>query len=224
MGHAIREMMRMDGGRAAMLDGIVEIDEAYIGGRPKKIRHVFNPPGRGTNKPITLACASRDGQIRVTVVPSVSATALTPVVREMVAPTAHVMTDGLSSYSSLQSVFQAHSAVTHSKGVFAKKKGKIHVNTVEAFFSLFKKAYSGVYHYVSPKHLQRYLNQIAWRWNSRLFKHQTKNRSYGNRSWSVNLIDKKAKPFGEQLAVLLRNAVGHEVRRSANYGIRVLTI
>jgi transposase-like protein len=79
---------------------------------------------------------------------------------------AHLMTDGHRSYRQIGEQFSSHSTVIHSKGEYSR--GWVHCNSSESFASLFERARFGVFHYLSKKHLQRYLHEFGFRWDHRV--------------------------------------------------------
>ncbi len=98
-------------------------------------------------------------------VANVSRATLMPHIQERVLPTANVHTDEMSSYDPLGRNGYKHDRVNHSAKVYVS--GDVHTNTIEGFWSLVKRGIDGVYHSVSTKHLQGYLNEYAWRYNHR---------------------------------------------------------
>ena len=88
-----------------------------------------------------------------------------PHLTRRVIPAATVYTDELRSYNGLENAGYRHETVNHSEEVWVS--GDVHVNTIEGFWSLTKRGIGGVYHSVSAKHLQGYLNEYAWRYNHR---------------------------------------------------------
>lgn len=149
LAHRIRAMMT----HQHWLDGEVEIDEAYVGARRRK-------PGRGKGPGLVVVAVERGGNAVAQGIESHGRSDIEPVVRGCVKDTATVYTDGLPAYHWLGARRQM---VTHSAGEFAR--GRVHVNTAEAFNNLFKRAIVGVYHWVSAKHAGRYGSESAGRWN-----------------------------------------------------------
>lgn len=222
LGHAIREMMDDRNRELLPLEDIVEVDEAYVGGAPKSLFGAYNPAGKGTGKPMIFVAASRDGQARAKVVPNDQRATLEPVLLEWLDPkTTTLMTDGSTSYPGLGKTMAAHHTVIHSHKEFANPETGAHVNTAEAVISQVQRALVGVYHNLGRKHLQRYLNEIVWRWNHRdpareVIKQWT-TKAGVHREKSTTIWHPI--PVVDQMRVLLQGAVGKQMRRSKDFGI-----
>lgn len=159
MCHRIRHAMS-EGPLAGMLQGTIEADETYIGGKAKGKR------GRGAaKKAIVLTLIERDGRARSTVTESVTAATLLPVIKENVARNATIMTDELGSYNRLGLHFKRHGKVTHSQKKYARDD--VHVNAAEGFFALLKRGVHGTFHHVGKQHLDKYLGEFDFRWSTR---------------------------------------------------------
>ncbi len=159
MFHQIRKLMEEGG---PTFTGPVEADETYIGGkRPGK-------RGRGAaGKTPTFGMVQREGSVMVKVVPNVRARTLLPIIwKNVPAHEGHtIYTDELASYGLLPKMGYDHKAIRHSTKVWVQ--GDVHTNTIEGFWSLLKRGLTGVYHSVSPQHLQAYLNEYSFRYNHR---------------------------------------------------------
>jgi transposase len=101
----------------------------------------------------------------VSVVPDAKKASVMPVVKQRVLPKSTVYTDELASYGSLGREGYEHRRIYHWQKVYVM--GDVSTNTVEGFFGLLKNGIRGVYHSVSKKHLQSYLDEYAWRYNHR---------------------------------------------------------
>jgi len=145
------------------LEGTVEMDETYIGGRRRGTKR--GRPGADSHKVAVFGLVERQGQVMAVTVPNVKKATLMPYVRKHVIPASVVYTDELRSYNDLAKQGFQHDRINHSEQVYVS--GDVHVNTIEGFWSLVKRGIGGVYHAVSAKHLQAYLNEYAWRYNHR---------------------------------------------------------
>lgn len=167
MAHLIRaRLMAQDG---EPLEGAVEMDETYVGGRRKLYgRKGSGRPGQDDPvKTPVFGIVERGGRVFATPVASVKSETLLPHVIERVLPGSTVYSDELKSYDAIGHMGRGynHRRIHHSERVYVS--GDIHTNTIEGFWSLTKRGISGVYHAVSRKHLQGYLNEYAWRYNER---------------------------------------------------------
>jgi transposase len=145
------------------MTGPVEADETYIGGKRKG-----TPPGRpgpGSHKATVFGVVQRGGRVIAVTVPNVRKATLMPHLTKKVLPRETVYTDELKSYNGLTAAGYRHDRVNHSQQVYVS--GNVHTNTIEGFWSLTKNGIRGVYHSVSTKHLQGYLNEYAWRYSHR---------------------------------------------------------
>ena len=156
--HRIREAWASE--KAALFAGPVEVDETYVGGKRRNLRSSRRRTltGRGTvGKAAVVGIKDRKtNQIRASVVEETKADTLQGFVHSNVRPDAIVYTDDALAY---QGVARWHETVNHSVGEYVRKQA--HTNGIESFWATLKRAHKGVYHRLSPKHLQRYVNQFA---------------------------------------------------------------
>ena len=165
MAHRIRHAMN-DDATQTKLGGTVEIDEMYVGGKVK---------GRGVKaakdaKAPVVALVERKGRVRSFHTETVSVAELRPIIKEHLHGWSEVMTDDSSVYPFLLKNHAAsHDVVCHSKGQYVRHDGarSIHTNTIEGYFSLFKRGVMGTFHHISKKHLHRYLDEFDFRYNAR---------------------------------------------------------
>ncbi len=159
MAHRIRHAMSHSGIFKKM-DGIVEADETYVGGKAKEIR------GRGARKKTpVMALVERQGRVFSIPVDRVTSANLKGIIRENVATSATIMTDEFKSYIGLDKEFFRHEVVRHSTKEYVR--GNAHTNTVEGYFSVLKRGIVGIYHHVGKEHLHRYLAEFDFRYNAR---------------------------------------------------------
>lgn len=171
MSHRIREAMRSGSFIPfGMNGGVVEIDETYIG-RDKTIKPKGMKKGRGfhhKNKVLSLVDRT-SGKAYSVVVDDIKAKTLMPIIRENVAREARIMTDENASYLYVKDSFASHDIVKHSIGEYVQRNdASIHTNTIEGFFSIFKRGMKGVYQHCAHNHLHRYLAEFDFRYNNRV--------------------------------------------------------
>ncbi len=163
MAHKIREYMaKVDGD--GMLDGHVELDEAYIGGR-KRGGKAKGLTGRGADKAIVFGMVERGGEAITRVVEGAGRRDLLPHVRAHVAPGTHISTDEWMPYRALPRMGYSHGTVEHRSKQYVS--GRDHVNSIEAFWLILKRSIRGTHVWVSRKHLSSYLGEFEFRWNRR---------------------------------------------------------
>lgn|SRR5581483_3093879 len=144
----------------------VEVDETYVGGVRK---YGAGRPMRGDKKKTpVMGLVERGGKVVALALDDVTGATLLGNVRKYVLPKSTVFTDELKGYEGIKHMPQMgyrHRRIKHSAGVYVK--GNVHTNTIEGFWSLVKRGIGGVYHAVSKKHLQSYLNEYTFRYNRR---------------------------------------------------------
>ena len=168
MCHRIRHAMTQEP-LAGILKGVVEVDETYVGGKPRRGAGKGRT-GRGTKKTPVMALIERGGAARVRPIERVNAATLKGEIRKHVDPSARINTDDFASYRGIGSHFAGgHRVIRHSKGEYAAWifGEPCHVNSAESFFALLKRGHYGVFHQWSKKHLHRYCNEFVFRWNLR---------------------------------------------------------
>jgi transposase-like protein len=166
MFHRIREAMRSDDTKPFGSDGgIVEVDETFIGKDPKWSRY---HKGRGyMHKMKVLALVDRTtGRSRAQVVDHLSKKDIYPILETNIAREARVMTDEAPLYRGLEKLFAEHQAVNHGDGEYGR--GEAHTNTLEGYFSIFKRGMKGIYQHCGKQHLHRYVAEFEFRYNHRI--------------------------------------------------------
>lgn len=160
--HRIRMAMKTRTFRK--LSGEVEVDETFIGGRSKNKHAHKRTPGRGAvGKAIVQGLLERGGEVRTEIVGSTDDETLNRNVRRHVAFSSDVYTDALPAYRGL-ALNYFHAAVDHVNKYVA---GRVHTNGLENFWSLLKRSLHGTYVAVAPFHLERYVDEQAFRFNQR---------------------------------------------------------
>ena len=173
--HRLREAMRQ-GGLAPMGGSgkIVEVDETYHGNVDRPILKAnkagrFRDNRRGNKRPI-LALVERGGGVRTFHVPVADKVSVTKIVRENIARESRLHTDESRLYWGSDQHFAGHETVQHSIEEYVRYEDgeKIHTNTVEGYFGIFKRGMKGVYQHCKEKHLHRYLAEYDFRYNHRI--------------------------------------------------------
>lgn len=164
--HRIREAMRT--GKLAPMGGptsIVEIDETTIG------KTALAPKGRAKRhhwgRNIVLTLVERGGAARSFKVDTTGHAVIWPIIAKNIRRESDLMTDEASWYKAIGRQFATHNAVTHSKGEYVRDEF-IHSNTVENYYSIFKRGMKGTYQHCKEKHLHRYLAEFDFRYSNRV--------------------------------------------------------
>jgi transposase-like protein len=166
--HRIREAVKTDEG--ILLSGIVECDETFIGGKAKNMHKADREKriqGRGSvGKAMVLGAMQRGGDVRLISEKRADRKTLHAFIKSQVSPQAEcIMTDDFPAYEGIADADTRHETVNHSGGEYVR--GDVHTNGVENVWSLFKRSIVGSFHQVSEKHLDRYLDELEFRFNNR---------------------------------------------------------
>jgi transposase-like protein len=229
MGHALRLMV----GREQTLDGVVEIDSLYGGGKPRRDRN-HSPPGRGrkgepktlktpalvaVQRPPDVSVGAPSGEVRAAVIVDLSESEADRVLTEAVDPNAHLMSDEWKAFVSLGSAFAAHDTVHHKAREYAR--GPVHINSAEGFNDRIRRTVSGVFHHISPHLADLYFSEIGFRWSQRVITGQAPRRTRKGRQVTKTLWARI--PPALQLPAVFRFATGREMRRTKAVGIDLLS-
>ncbi len=166
MAHRIRTAMTPKAGTDEPMGGegkVLESDETFVGGKAKNAHK---------NKPIPKkhavhALVERDGKVRAKHVADVTAKTLGDVLEKQADAKSTLNTDDSLANLSIGKKFAEHRTVAHTLGEYVSKDGLAHTQTVESFFAIIKRGVMGSFHSVSEQHLQRYVDEFAFRWNTR---------------------------------------------------------
>jgi transposase-like protein len=146
--------------------GAVEVDETYIG----RLKGVKKKRGGAAHKNTVLSLLDRDtGKVRSFHVANATVGEVAPIVRANISKEAHLMTDQAKIYDKLGAEFSRHDTVNHQEDEYVRVDGdiKITTNTIESYFSVFKRGMLGTYQHCSEKHLHRYLAEFDFHHNNR---------------------------------------------------------
>lgn len=165
-----------------LLEGIVEVDETYVGGKYDKRR-----ARRPWEKQVVMGLLQRDSTFEAKTIPTPSKSVLVGTIKKRVDRKATVMTDELRAYRSVNKTHK-HESVNHSAEEWVR--GDVHTNGVESAWSLFKRSIVGAYHQISEKHMDAYLDEFEWRFNGR-------NNPYLFRDTLIRLLNSSKLEFKE---------------------------
>ena len=174
MGHRIREAMRSGELTPMGGNGILEMDETYHGQvaetrtSPQRKGRPYTSKGTSgvRNKRAIISLVERAGRVRSFHVENADKATVNIIVGQNIAREARVHTDESRLYGDVKGHAAAHEAVKHSAGEYVR--GDVHTNSVEGFFSIFKRGMKGVYQHCAEKHLHRYLAEFDFRYNARV--------------------------------------------------------
>ena len=168
--HRIRAEMASKQGEI-MLQGVIEADETYVGGRPRKFNYRKDddnrPPsgrGRATNKTPVIGAVERGGKVVARVANNLSGKGVLKFIREAVDPSGSLLiTDEYRSYKAVRNTIN-HAVINHSKSYV---EGNTHTNTIEGFWSLIKRAWYGSHHHYNKQNTPLYVAETCWKYNHR---------------------------------------------------------
>jgi len=157
--HRIRNAMITKTGK--QLNGIIEVDETWVGGKRKDVGHGFKG-----NKVLAVGAVERNGDAVLQAIRHADRETLHKFIHSHTAPdTEAIYTDDWPAYNGIADKDIRHETVNHSANEWVR--GDVHTNSVENIWSLLKRSIVGSYHQVSKKHLDAYLDELEWRFNNR---------------------------------------------------------
>ncbi|WP_163407132.1 IS1595 family transposase [Flavobacterium ajazii] len=153
------------------LDGIVEADETFVGGKNKnrhKDKKVAQSQGRSfKDKTPVLGLLQRDGTVRAFVIPDTKSKTIQPIILKHVQKDSVFISDEWHGYRGLHNHFDHH-VVDHGKKQYVDfNNPEIHSNSIEGFWGILKRGYNGIYNWWSRKHMQKYVDEFVFRFNQR---------------------------------------------------------
>jgi transposase-like protein len=157
---------------ALVMSGNIQCDETFIGGKRKnmhgrkraEMKLKYGAAGTADKYPV-FGMIQEGGKLVMMPVSSTEAETLEPIIQQIVVPGSTVVTDTNRTYFSLDSTYN-HQTVVHSIGNYVNED-KYHTNLIESVWAILKRGYVGTYHYMSPKHLNRYCVEFAYRFNTK---------------------------------------------------------
>lgn len=166
LNHRIREML-IDKA-PELLEGIVELDETYVGGSLKNIHAKKKEALKGLdNKTMVFGAIQRGGKVRTKVIPQTNLENINSAIEGFVKLDSTMVTDEHHAYNKVGQKYN-HKKVNHRDKEYVRKEEiLVHTNNIEGYWNILKKQIDGIHHSVSPKHLQRYCNESAFRFNNR---------------------------------------------------------
>jgi len=167
LNHRIRQMLSNNA--PELLEGVCEVDETYIGGKESnKHAHKRTVKGGASGKAMVFGAIERQGKVRTKVIAQTNIDNITESIKEFIAPESTMVSDEHHAYNRVKDLYN-HKKVNHRTKEYVRKEETIlvHTNNIEGYWNILKKQINGIHHFVSPKHLQRYCDESAFRFNNR---------------------------------------------------------
>lgn len=172
LNHRIREMFKMRAPEKILIDGVVQSDESFFGGKNRNRHHdkkVKNSQGRSfKDKTPIMGILDDKGKMRTFQVPNTEAKTLLPILEKNLAIGATLMTDEWTGYNGASELFN-HKIVNHGAKQYVSDG--VHCNGVENYWSIAKRTLATYYHF-TPKHIERYMDETTYRFNTRLLSNE----------------------------------------------------
>lgn len=166
LNHRIRTMLTNSA--PELLEGICEVDETFVGGSISN-KHVSKREAlKGLdNKTMVLGAIQRNGKVKTKVIPQTTIENVEKAIEEFIAPNSTMVTDEHKAYNKVGQKYN-HKRINHREKEYVRSEDiKVHTNNIEGYWNILKKQIDGIHHFVSAKHLQRYCNENAFRFNNR---------------------------------------------------------
>jgi ribosomal protein L37AE/L43A/transposase-like protein len=166
LNHRIRKMLSNNA--PELLDGICEVDESYIGGKESN-KHASKRTVKGGvgNKIMVLGAVQRKGKVKTKVIAQTNIENITKAIQEFIAPNSIMVTDEHHAYNRVHELYE-HKTVNHRDKEYVRyEEIPVHTNNIEGYWNILKRQINGIHHSVSAKHLQRYCDESAFRYNNR---------------------------------------------------------
>ena len=164
MQQCIRSAMTSDEGK--MLQGIIEMDETYVGGKPR-YKNPNNKRGRGTRKTSVVGAVQRGGEVKAQVTRDTKGRTLLGFIKQSVeVAKSALVTDDYSAYHNAGRLMP-HVVIDHQRGYVDPFNKGIHVNTIEGFWALLKRAWYGTHHHYSRRWMPLFVGEACWKYNRR---------------------------------------------------------
>lgn len=157
-----------------ILNGIIEIDETFIGGRlsnkTKKYRKQRDEaglkPSGMEHRQAVLGIMQRNGKVLAKVIKKATGAIIKPIIREHISKESTLITDGFGGYAGLNKEYKDHQIINHQEDEFVR--GEYHTNSIEGFWSLIKRSIMGQFHHISIPYMHLYIDECTYKFNNRL--------------------------------------------------------